>query len=217
MGKKVYLSPERRIAPHGKYWGMELYEHDLCGDIAQKTGAALTKAGFQVKVQDDPALTMEARVAEAVKWGADCYLPIHTNASTNGTKEGTARGPLVLAYNHPTSLAACKAVYEALLEIYPEKSKGRGVQINSTFYEIIRTPMLSVYPEIAFHDNGVDAKWLSQNRQAIAEALCKGLCNYYGVQQGNEPAQDLLQELERERALRALAEEKLARIQQILD
>ena len=217
MSKKIYLSPERRVAPHGKYWGMELYEHDFCGDVARRTGKALEQVGFQVKVQDDPALTQEARVAEAVKWGADCYLPIHTNASTDGTQQGTARGPLVLAYDHPASQAACQAVYEALLKIYPDKGKGRGVQVNRTFYEIIRTPMLSVYPEIAFHDNGDDAKWLAQNPQAIAEALCSGLSAYYGLQQSSGTQEDYQKELERERALRALAEEKLARIQKILE
>ena len=41
--------------------------------------------------------------------------------------------------------------------------------------------MLSIYPEIAFHDNGQDAIWLVQNKKAIGEALCKGVCDWFGV------------------------------------
>ena len=40
--KKIYLSPERRPAPHGPYFGYPtLFEHDVTTSIAQKTAAAL--------------------------------------------------------------------------------------------------------------------------------------------------------------------------------
>jgi hypothetical protein len=175
---KIYLSPERRPKPHGKYWGMEIYEHDVCKEIGELAAYALERCGFEVKMAG-ASPTIVQRVAEATAWGADCYLPIHTNASTNGTREGATRGPLVLAYDHPMSLEACQMVYEELAAIYP--GKGQGVRVERTFYEINQTPMLSVYPELAFHDNGEDAKWLTSNRDEIAEALCKGICRWYKV------------------------------------
>lgn len=195
MSKKIYLSPERRPAPHGPYFGQPgLYEHGVTTEIAELTAEALTRCGFAAKLAQ-PAATLRQRVAEAVGWGADYYLPIHTNASTATLKEGTARGPEVLAYGNPEGVSwrACQMTYEALMEIYPEKTD-RGVRGNTTFYEINSTPMLSVYPELAFHDNAKDAAWLVENKAAIAEALTRAVCRWYGVSyQPPQPA-DLWQQ-----------------------
>ena len=70
--------------------------------------------------------------------------------------------------------------YEELMAIYPAAAS-RGVRQNTTFYEINSTPMLSVYPELAFHDNGAYAQWLVENQDEIAEALCRGVCRWFGV------------------------------------
>ena len=79
--KKIYLSPERRPAPHGPYFGYPtLFEHDVTTSIAQKTAAALTRCGFSVKMAP-PAATVRVRVEEAISWQADYYLPIHPSAS----------------------------------------------------------------------------------------------------------------------------------------
>ena len=44
MTPKIYLSPERRPAPHGSYFGYpNLYEHDVTTAIARKTAEALTR------------------------------------------------------------------------------------------------------------------------------------------------------------------------------
>ena len=48
--------------------------------------------------------------------------------------------------------------------------------------------MLSVYPELAFHDNHEDADWLVNNKKEIAEALCKGVCEWYSVNYVNPEA-----------------------------
>lgn len=182
MAYKVYLSPENRVAPHGKYWGYKnIYENDVCVSIADYCRIALERCGFAVKV-GKTGVKIQQRVEEGIAWGADYYMPIHTNAMGDGTKEGTAQGCLVLYYggNKGASYKASTLVYKRLKEIYPY-NKDRGLVANTTFYEIIKTPMLSVYPECAFHDNGKDAKWLYENKEAIGEALCKGVCDYYGV------------------------------------
>lgn len=198
---KIYLSPERRPNPHGPYYGYPgVYEHDVCVEIGAYCADALTRCGFEVKVAD-PALNIYQRVDDGIAWGADYYMPIHTNASTATLKEGTAQGPTVLRYGKAggTSDKACKMTYNRLMEIYPRKTK-RGVYQRDKFVEIGRTPMLSVYPELAFHDNGADAKWLVDNKKTIGEALCKGVCDWFGAEY-IEPkletsCDDLLAELE---------------------
>ena len=127
--KKIYLSPERRPAPHGPDFGYPpLFEHDVTTSIAQKTAAALTRCGFSVKMAP-PAATVRVRVAEAISWQADYYLPIHTNASSATPREGSARGPEVLAYGQPGGISwrACQMTYEELMAIYPAATT-RGVR-----------------------------------------------------------------------------------------
>ena len=87
MSFKIYLSPERRPAPHGPYFGYpSLFEHDVATAIAEKGSTALQRCGFLVKMAP-PAATLRVRVAEAIQWQANYYLPIHTNASSSTGKE----------------------------------------------------------------------------------------------------------------------------------
>ena len=36
--------------------------------------------------------------------------------------------------------------------------------------------------EVGFHDNPEEAQWIIDNTQAIAEAICKGLCRHYNAE-----------------------------------
>lgn len=188
MAIRVYLSPERRPNPHSPYYGYPgVYEHDVCCEIAEYTKAALLRCGFEVKIAR-PEDTMQIRVAEGISWKANYYMPIHTNAATATLKEGTARGPCVLRYGKSggASDRACQITYKQLMKIYTGKSnRTNPVYERSDFYEIGQTPMLSVYPELAFHDNGDDATWILNNKQNIAEALCKGVCEWFSVEYVN--------------------------------
>ena len=68
MTPKIYLSPERRPAPHGPYFGYpNLYEHDVTTAIARKTAEALNRCNFMVKIAS-PADDLRARVREAISW-----------------------------------------------------------------------------------------------------------------------------------------------------
>lgn len=47
--------------------------------------------------------------------------------------------------------------------------------------EIRSTTAISLYLEIDFHDNTSIAMWIINNVKPIDEAICKGVCNYFGV------------------------------------
>ena len=175
---KVYLSPERRQAPHGKYWGIDAYETDICTDIAKLTSQHLTRCGFDVVIA--PAgLDIRTRSAWANENGVNYYLPIHTNASTNGTCEGAATGCEMLCHPSVASRKACQLIYEELTRLYPSK---RGVRDGGNYIENHMTDMVSAYCEVAFHDNGADAQFLVSSKGAIAKALAKGVCGYFAVE-----------------------------------
>ncbi len=40
---------------------------------------------------------------------------------------------------------------------------------------------VSFYEEHVFHDNAADAQWFHSHLGAIAEATCRGLCEYFGI------------------------------------
>ena len=131
---KVYLSPERRPAPHAPYYGFPgVYEHDVCVEIGAYCAEALTRCGFDVMVAS-PDKTMQERVAESIAWKSDLHMPIHTNASTATLKEGTAQGPTVLRYGRAGGVSdrACQMVYRRLMEIYPRNThRGRSEEHTS--------------------------------------------------------------------------------------
>ena len=50
---------------------------------------------------------------------------------------------------------------------------------------------MSFYEEHVFHDNAADAQWFHSHMGAIAEATCRGLCEYFGIEYrapGTKPA-----------------------------
>ena len=212
MKKTIYLSPERRPAPHGKYWGMNIYEHNVCCEIAEMMKPLLEGSGFSVIIAN-PADTMEKRVAQANALKVNYYMPIHTNASGNGTIAGTATGAECLYYGNVggASYKANQLVYNELVKLYPSK---RGLKNGNAYYENKYTNMVSCYVEIAFHDNPEDAQFIMSSKQKIAGALAKGVCAYYGVEL-DKP--DTMQEQLDAAIKRAeVAEAKLKKIKSIL-
>lgn len=174
---KIFISPERRVKPHGKYWGMEVYEHDVCCEIAALLKPLLEHNGFAVMIAL-PDWTMEQRAAYANQNGFAYYLCIHTNAAGDGRQEGTATGAECLYYNHPDSIRANQLVYQELTALYPSR---RGCKDYSNFAENNLTHMVSCYPELGFHDNDADARWIVEHKPKIAQALCNGVCKYFNI------------------------------------
>lgn len=172
MSKKIYLSPERRPAPHGPYAVGGAYEHDVCNEIAALEKTALERYGFNVVIAPK-SFTLKERVDWANANGIDYYQAIHSNGA-----DGTATGTECLYFNHPDSIKANQLVYDELVKLYPSK---RGCKDYTQFYENNMTKMVSCYPELAFHDNPADARFILDNKQQIAESLAKGVCAYFGV------------------------------------
>ena len=170
----IYLSPENRPAPHGPYTGYNgVYEHDVCCEIAEYEKKALERCGFEVVIAEE-----SSTMAERCKWANNnsvtLYQTIHTNAGG-----GTGAECLYYGKVNGQSYRANLSVYNELIKLYPSK---RGLKDGTNYYENRMTTMVSVYPEIAFHDNVEDAKFIVENKEKIGEALCKGICNYYGTE-----------------------------------
>lgn len=171
MAKKIFLSPSNQVDNTYAYGGTN--EAVQCGRIADAAKAALERCGFQVKVNHMG--TLKEKVAESNAWPADLHIPIHTNAC-NGTVSGTRMFYYAEGNN---SQKACQAIYDVLAPLTPGKSE--NTRAYPGLYEMNMTTMPSVYIEVDFHDVPDVAKWIIENVVAIGEAICRGVCNYYGV------------------------------------
>lgn len=170
MSKKIFLSPSSQTGNTYSYGNTN--EAVVCGKIADACEAALKRCGFETKYEQFD--TLANRVSHSNQWGADLHLPIHTNAHNQ-----KVTGTRIMCYDlKGEGYKASKAVFDALAPITPGTSE--AVQ-TSRFYEILHSNAPCVYVEADFHDVPAIAKWLIENTVAVGEAICKGICNYFGV------------------------------------
>lgn len=170
MAKKIYISPSDQT--RNLYAAGNTNEAVQCRKIAAALVAALERCGFDAMTN----LTggMEARVAESNRWGADLHVPVHTNAFNTEVK-----GTRLMSYDLTgAGYKACKAIMATLAPITPGTSD--SITARNTLYEVRAAKAPTAYIEVAFHDNVTEALWIIDNTEEIAEAICKGICNYYG-------------------------------------
>ena len=168
---KIYLSPSNQNA--NTYATGNTNEMAQCDKIAAATAKALDRCGFEVMVAKSGTL-MQKRCPESDKFGADIHMPIHTNASGYGNYTGGTR---VFCLNSSGKKAA-QAVCNSLGAITPGKDD--AVIYKKDLYEINVPKALSLYVECEFHDTVTGSNWIRKNINEIGEAICKGLCKYYG-------------------------------------
>jgi N-acetylmuramoyl-L-alanine amidase len=171
MSKKIYISPSSQ--PANTYAVGNTNEQEQCRKIGAALDKALDRCGFDSMV--GLSGTMYTRVAESNAFGADLHTPIHTNGF-----DGTVAGLRIMIYKKGGEAEQiAKAIMAELAPITPGKSD--GISEYPGLYEIENSKGLCVYIEVGFHDNPEEARWIIDHTQDIAEAICRGICNHYGV------------------------------------
>lgn len=169
--KKIYVSPSSQT--DNKYIVGNTTEAEQCRKIAAALEKALLRCFFDVK--SGMGGDMYSRVKESDAYGADLHLPIHTNAYNK-----KVMGTRIYCYKFGgEGYKASKAIMATLKPITPGTSD--SINAKPELYEIRKPKAPTAYIEVGFHDNEVEAKWIIENTEAIAEAICKGVCNHYGV------------------------------------
>lgn len=172
MAKKIYLSPSDQ--DYNPYAVGNTNEAVQCRKIAVALVDALERCGFQAKTDITDKANMYDRVRQSNEWGADLHIPIHTNAF-----DGKVKGTRLFCYSKTgEGYKACAAVMAALAPITPGESDSITVK---HFYEVKNANAPAVYLEVAFHDNKEEAAWIIEHTDEIAEAVCQGVCDYFGV------------------------------------
>ena len=171
MAKKIYLSPSNQFS--NSYATGNTNEMAQCNKIANATATALKRCGFEVKVGKSGD-SMQNRCSESDSFNADIHMPIHTNAY-NGQVTGGTR---IFCLNS-NGRKACQAILNEIGKISPGTAD--SITYQTGLYEINVPKALTVYVECEFHDTKTGASWIINNTSKIGEAICKGLCSYFGV------------------------------------
>ncbi len=175
MAKKIYLSPSDQTA--NIYAVGDTNEAVQCRKIALAAVEALNRCGFEAKTNTaDGKSAMYERVAESNLWGADAHIPIHTNAFN-----GKVSGFRAFYYaKNSIGQRLCEAIFSAVSPITPGTSD--SITPKPEFYEVNSSNAPCAYLELGFHDNPVEAQYIIDHTKELAEAICKGICQFYEVE-----------------------------------
>ena len=168
MANKIFISPSNQT--NNKYAYGNTTEAEQCGKIGVALETALKRCGFETKLEQ--YYKISKRVADANAWGADLYVPIHSNAFNNSVT-GTR-----MFYGADEGKKACECIFKYLAPLTP----GTSENIKKADYDEITDPKaITAYIEVDFHDVSSVAKWIIEHPEEIAETICHGICDYFGV------------------------------------
>lgn len=168
---KIFLSPSNQFA--NKYAYGNTNEGEQMGKVAVALRKALLRCGFGVMLMHD--YSMAKKVVEANNYGADLYVPIHSNACN-----GKASGTRLFCYTKPgKGYEACLTILRRLSIVTPGKPD--IINIDPDLVEVRMPSAPTTYIEVDFHDVPDIAKWITTHIDDIAEAICHGICDYFSV------------------------------------
>lgn len=146
-----------------------------CLDFAQLLTCNLKALGCDVKLSrssEKEPKSLNARTNEANKWGADLYLSIHRNASTNHKGEGAET--LIYSLDKQNKTVADE-LQKCMVSV--SQFKNRGVKTRPDLHVLKATKMVAVLLEIGFIDNASDNKKFDGNKIELAGAIAKTIVN----------------------------------------
>ena len=175
---KIYLSPSTQDwNPYVTGSGSEEYHMNLLADALEPF---LLSNGIRW-VRNTPDMTAGSSIRQANSLGGfDFYLALHSNASGAGS-EGRNRG--IIAFYYPSSVLgqqAAELFAARLREVYPLPELVR-TQTTTTLGEVRQPRYPANLIEIGYHDNYDDARWIETSKPQIAEALARGLTEFFGL------------------------------------
>ncbi|MGG0720096.1 N-acetylmuramoyl-L-alanine amidase [Robertmurraya massiliosenegalensis] len=177
-GQLIMLDPGHGDTDPGAV-GNGLQEKDIVLDIAKRVNSKLSGSLAKVAMtrQTDVFIPLADRVKQAESQGANIFVSFHVNSFTNDSAKGTET-----YYNTTNASGKSKELAEKIQQelVKALGTNDRGVK-TANFVVIKETTMPSVLVEIAFISNPDDAKKLASStyRQKAADAIYKGIMNYY--------------------------------------
>ena len=153
----------------------------------QRRLAALLRADpdFDVRLSRDTpeeqlgtsnATSLQARVYEANTWGADYFVSLHCNTSTNTSASGSE------AYVYSESTPAYTLAGRILEGLHDMTGlRNRGVFIRPSLYVLRATSMPAVLVEMGYMTNANDLYLLTSDPESFARGIYRGIRLYFGM------------------------------------
>lgn len=163
-----------------------LREQDITYDVGVRLANLLrANPNFDVRLsRNSPteqlgtsnASSLAARVNAANSWGAQYFISLHCNASTNTAASGSE------AYVYRLNSVAADLGEQLLIGLHNATGlDNRGVRANPSLYVLRRTAMPAVLMEMGYLTNTHDARLLSQDPQSFARGMYNGILTYFGL------------------------------------
>ena len=120
--------------------------------------------------------SLRLRVDAANSWGADYFISLHANASSNPNVSGSE----ALVFSR---LGAAARLGEDMLEGLHEATglRNRGIVERPGLYVLRKTEMPAVLMELGFITNSGDATLMHDQPELFAEGMYNGILNYFGL------------------------------------
>ena len=184
MAIKIYIDQGHNpVNPNAGAEGNGLREQDLVYAIGQALATRLRADDrFDVRLSrptEDTILgttnasSLAARVQDANAWGADYFISLHTNASSNSSATG------VEAYAYSQGTRAFRLGEDILEELSDITGlRNRGMKARPGLYVLRKTAMPAVLVELGFITNPGDAALMQENPGLFAEGIYRGIVKY---------------------------------------
>lgn len=187
MAIKIYIDQGHNpYNPNAGAEGNGLREQDLVyrigillADRLRANGnfdVRLSRPTPETQIGTSNSTSLRLRVADANSWGADYYISLHTNASS----QSSASGSEALVFTVPSVAAT---LGEDILYWLNRATglKNRGVIIRNRLYVLRKTTMPAVLVELGFITNRDDAMLMLNSPELFADGVYNGIINYLGM------------------------------------
>lgn len=187
MAIKIYIDQGHNpSSPNAGAEGNGYVEQDITYDVGIILSDLLRANGnFDVRVSRPTPETslgtsnsssLRIRVDEANAFGADYFVSLHANASSNPSVSGSE----VLVYNEPS--VASELGEDILLWMNRITGlKNRGIVERPGLYVLRKTQMPAVLVEMGFISNLGDASLMNNRPGLFAEGIYNGILQYTGL------------------------------------
>lgn len=171
MAHRIYISPS--LQPANLYADGSGSEQDHMQAVGQRVVELLRQHQEFIVFTNRVGMSMPEAVLESNNLAVHVHVAIHSNA---GGGDGT------LALHYPGSVQGEKLAKKIYKEVAPlSPGKDDGVRADRDLYELNQTIAPSTIIEVEFHDNKKLAAWIGPHHEEIAQAIYKGICNYFEV------------------------------------
>lgn len=187
MAIKIYIDQGHNpSSPNAGAEGNGFVEQDITYEIGIRLYDLLRSNGnFDVRVsRPTPETSLGAsnssslriRVDEANEFGADYFISLHTNASTNSSVSGSE----VLVYSEPSIASELGEDILVWLNRFTGL-RNRGIVQRPGLYVLRKTRMPAVLVEMGFISNVGDANLMNNSPEIFAEGIYNGILQYTGL------------------------------------